>query len=167
MTLGPVQLIVLGFDDPKFQGRIRKEMDRLRDSDLVRVLDMIAVRKDAAGDIDVLQESDLTIEEAETLGAYAGALVGLGADGEEGAEAGAELGAAAGADGHLIDEDGVWYIADEIPPDTAAAVVLLEHLWAIPLRESILDAGGVLLADAWVHPADLFAIGLVAREQIS
>ena len=43
--------------------------------------------------------------------------------------------------------------------------MLLEHRWAIPLRESIRSAGGTLLADAWVHPQDLVAVGLQAREE--
>ena len=48
-----------------------------------------------------------------------------------------------------------------IPDGTAAAVALLEHRWAIPLRDKIARAGGVTLSDAWVHAADLVAIGLV------
>jgi uncharacterized membrane protein len=165
-TLGPVQLLVLGFAEPKFDGRIRQQLDRLRKSDVIRLIDMIVVRKDAGGDIEAMQLSDLSVGEAEEFGAYAGALIGLGAAGDEGAEIGAELGAAAGEDGHLIDEDQVWYIADAIPENTAAAVALIEHVWAIPLREAIVEAGGVLLADAWIHPGDLAAIGLTAAAEI-
>jgi hypothetical protein len=44
-----VQLLVLGFSHLKFQGEIRAELDRLRDNDLVRVIDVLAVRKDALG----------------------------------------------------------------------------------------------------------------------
>ena len=167
MTLGPVQLLVVGFDDPDFKGRIRAELDRLRNTDVIRLIDAIIVRKDANGELDVVQESDLSIDEAEAFGAYAGALIGLGADGEEGAVIGAELGAAAGEDGHILDEEQVWYIADTIPANTAATVALVEHVWAIPLRDSIVQAGGVLLADAWVHPTDLFAIGLLTAAEIS
>ena len=78
------------------------------------------------------------------------------------AEAGALLGAEAGADGHLIDDSEVWYVADTIPNGSAAAVILLEHLWAIPLRDAIVGAGGVALADEWIHASDLVEIGLVA-----
>jgi hypothetical protein len=61
----------------------------------------------------------------------------------------------------------VWYIADEIPEGTAAAVALIEHRWAIPLRSAIQDAGGFLVSDAWIHPADLVAIGLLASEEMA
>ena len=67
-------------------------------------------------------------------------------------------------DGHVFDED-VWYVDDAIPNGTAAAVALLEHRWAIPLRDGIRNAGGFHLADAWIHPADLVGIGLVAAEE--
>jgi hypothetical protein len=62
-------------------------------------------------------------------------------------------------------DDNVWYVDDSIPPNTAAAVALLEHRWAIPLREKIIGAGGFLVADAWIHPSDLVAVGLLASEE--
>ena len=49
MAIGPVQLLVLGFKHPDFQGEIREELDRLRDNDLIRVIDALGVRKDADG----------------------------------------------------------------------------------------------------------------------
>jgi uncharacterized membrane protein len=164
VTIGPVQLLVFGFEDPKSKGEILSELERLRELDIVRLVDLIAVRKDADGNVDVVHQSDLSVEEAEQVGALAGALIGLGMDGDEGAERGAELGAAAGSDGHLLDED-AWYVVDAIPNGTAAAVALIEHRWAIPLREAIAREGGVPLADAWIHPRDLVAIGLAAAER--
>ena len=50
------------------------------------------------------------------------------------------------------------------PPDSAAAVILLEHRWAIPLRDSIARAGVFRVADGFIHPLDLVAVGLIARE---
>ena len=58
------------------------------------------------------------------FGAIVGALIGLGAEGEEGAEAGAQAGAEALEDGHVFDEDEVWYVTDSIPNGTAAAIAL-------------------------------------------
>ena len=81
MTIGPVQLLVLGFDSPKFKGEILAEFDRLRDSDTVRMIDGLAVRKDKNGDVSVLQRSDLTEEQKAELGVAVGALLGLGAGG--------------------------------------------------------------------------------------
>ena len=63
MAIGPVQLLVLGFKEPNFQGEIRAELDRLRDNDLVRVLDALAVRKTADGEVETLHESQLSDDE--------------------------------------------------------------------------------------------------------
>ena len=52
MAIGPVQLLVLGFKQPDFHGEIRDELDRLRDNDLVRVIDALGVRKDPAGEVE-------------------------------------------------------------------------------------------------------------------
>jgi uncharacterized membrane protein len=163
MEFGPVQILVIGFDDPEFKGAIRAELERLREHDVVRLIDLLVVRKDDVGKIEKLQQSDLSQEELEDFGAMVGALIGVGSDGEEGAEAGAVEGAAAMEGGHVLDED-AWYVDDAIPPGTAAAVALLEHRWAIGLRDAIRDAGGFHLADAWIHPADLVAIGAKAEE---
>ena len=61
MTIGPVQLLVLGFDHPDFKGEILAEFDRLKDSDVVRIIDGIAVRKDRDGEVSVIKRSDLWI----------------------------------------------------------------------------------------------------------
>ena len=164
MTIGPVQLLVVGFEGGESNGEILAELDRLRENDIVRLIDLVVVRKDADGNLGRLVRSDLSPEEAEALGAVVGALIGFGAAGEEGAEQGAIDGAAALADGHVFDEE-VWYVEDAIPNGTAAAVALLEHRWAIPLREGIRNAGGFHLADAWIHPADLVGIGLLEAEE--
>jgi uncharacterized membrane protein len=157
MTIGPVQMLVLGFSEPEFTGKIAAELDRLREHEFVRVVDALVVNKDDNGEITALQVSDLSPAEAMEMGAIAGALVGLGAGD---AEAGAEAGAAEGADGHLIPDEEAWFVADTIPNGSAAAILLLEHRWAIPFRDSIVDAGGVALADEWIHPVDLVAVGL-------
>ena len=79
---------------------------------------------------------------------------------EEGVEAGALAGAEAAEDGLL--DDTMWSIADTIPMGTTAAVALIEHRWAISLRDAIRRNGGVPLADSWIHPEDLVAIGAAA-----
>jgi uncharacterized membrane protein len=165
MEFGPVQILVIGFEDAEFKGDIRAELERLRDHDVVRLIDLVVVRKDDDGNVERLQHSDLSQDELEDFGALVGALIGVGADGEEGAEAGAMLGAAAMEDGHVFDSDRSWYVDDAIPPGTAAAVALIEHRWAIGLRDAIQNAGGFHLADAWVHPADLVALGIAAGEE--
>lgn len=167
MSIGPVQLLVMGFDHPNFQGEIIEELNRLRESNAIRVIDALAVFKDSDGDIEVAHLSNLSREEAIEIGTVIGALIGLGIEGEEGMEAGAILGAAAGADGELevFDDDDAWDIIEEIPNDSAAALLLIEHHWAVPLRDAVARAGGQRLSDGFISPLDLVEIGLVAAEE--
>ena len=99
MAIGPVQLIVVGFNHPEFHGEIIAELERLHDEETVRVIDALAVHKDANGEIEVQHLSTLSKEEAIEVGSTIGALIGLGIEGEAGAEEGAVLGAEAAADG--------------------------------------------------------------------
>jgi uncharacterized membrane protein len=165
LTLGPVQMLIVGFTGDNFDGSIMKELERLKEHDIVRLIDLLFVKKNEDGEIEVQQRSDLNTDEAEQFGAIVGALVGFGAEGEEGAEYGALAGAAELQDGHVFDDDAVWYLGDAIPDGTAAAVALLEHRWAIPLRDKIAQAGGLTLSDAWVHVADLVAVGALASAE--
>src|SRR5260370_16702008 len=97
MAIGPVQLIVLGFARPDFHGEIIAELERLRESDMVRVIDSLAVYKDADGELEVEHLSNLSEQEAIELGSKIGALIGLGIDGEEGMDVAAVAGAEAAA----------------------------------------------------------------------
>jgi uncharacterized membrane protein len=166
MAIGPVQLIVLGFNHPNFHGEIIQELERLRESDTVRVIDALAVHKDADGEIEVAHLSNLTRDEAVELGSKVGALIGLGIEGEEGMEAGAAAGAEAAVDGfQVFDDEDAWDVLEDIPNDSAAALLLIEHHWAVPLRDAIARAGGFRLSDGFISPLDLVAIGLMEAEE--
>ena len=168
MAIGPVQLIVLGFSHPDFHGEIIDELERLRDNDMVRVIDSLAVYKDADGGLEVEHLSNLTEQEAIEYGTKIGALIGLGIEGEDGIEAGAVAGAeevaAAGGVKVFTEEEG-WDVLEDIPNDSAAALVLIEHHWAVPLRDAIMRAGGFRISDGFISPLDLVAIGLVSSEE--
>jgi len=162
MAIGPVQLLVLGFNHPNFHGEVIDELERLRDSDTVRVIDALAVHKDAEGELEVAHLSNLTKDEAVELGSKVGALIGLGIEGEDGLEKGAEAGAMAAADGvQIFSEEQAWDVLEDIPNDSAAALVLIEHHWAVPLRDAIARAGGFRLSDGFISPLDLVEIGLL------
>ncbi|MBW8764859.1 MAG: hypothetical protein JF630_01060 [Geodermatophilales bacterium] len=167
MAIGPVQLIVLGFPHPDFHGEIIDELERLRQSDTVRVIDALAVYKDPDGELEAMHLSNLSEDEAIELGSVVGALVGLGFDGEEGAEAGAAAGAAqAAADGIApFSDEGAWDVLADIPNGSAAALVLLEHHWAVGLRDAVARAGGFRVSDAFISPLDLIGVGLLSAEE--
>src|SRR5271156_3005047 len=168
MAIGPVQLIVLGFSHPNFHGEIIAELERLRENDMVRVIDSLAVYKDADGELEVEHLSNLSEQEAIEVGSKIGALIGLGIDGEEGMEAGAIEGAEeVAADGgvHVFTEEEGWDVLEDIPNDSAAALVLIEHHWAVPLRDAVLRAGGFRISDGFISPLDLVELGLVSAEE--
>ena len=167
MAIGPVQLIVLAFNHPDFHGEIIAELERLRESDTVRVIDALAVYKDADGDLEVEHLSNLTADEAVELGSTVAALIGLGVEGEEGMVAGAEAGAEVALEGgvEVFGDADEWDVLADIPNDSAAALVLLEHHWAVPLRDAVMRAGGFRVADGFISPLDLVAIGLMAAEE--
>src|SRR5215212_3480471 len=166
VAIGPVQLIVLGFSHPEFHGEIVAELERLRESGTVRVIDALAVHKDVEGEIEVMHLSNLSKDEAIEVGSKVGALVGLGIEGEEGLVTGAEAGAAAAADGvSVFSDDEAWDVIEEIPNDSAAALILLEHRWAVPLRDAIARAGGFRISDGFISPLDLVEIGLASSEE--
>jgi uncharacterized membrane protein len=166
MAIGPVQLIVLGFQHPDFHGEIIAELDRLRESDTVRVIDSLVVYKDKDGELEVEHLSNLSQDEAVELGSKVGALIGLGIEGEQGLAEGAVAGAEAAQDGvQVFDDQDAWDVIEEIPNDSAAALILLEHHWAVPLRDAVMRAGGFRIGDGFISPLDLVAIGLVSAAE--
>ena len=166
MAIGPVQLLVIGFESPEFRGEALDELARLRESNAVRVIDALTLYKDPEGVMNIIRMSNLTEDESIEFGAKVGALIGLGAAGEEGFVVGAELGALAGEEGiEIFSDDTGADILENIPNDSAVALVLLEHHWAIPLRDAIWRAGGFNLASSFIRPRDLIAIGLVSAAE--
>jgi uncharacterized membrane protein len=166
MAIGPVQLIVLGFNHPNFHGEVVAELERLRQSDTIKVIDALAVYKDATGSIEIEHLSNLTREEAIEFGSKIAALIGLGIEGEEGMAAGAAFGAEAAAGGvRVFTDENAWDVVEEIPNDSAAALLLIEHHWAVPLRDAIARAGGFRISDGFISPLDLVEIGLLSAEE--
>jgi hypothetical protein len=161
MTIGPIQGIVIGFpDNDLFEGRIAEELARLSDIGQIRVIDAVFVTRDG-DEIDVLSVSGLDDEQRTELRAAVGALVGLGVAGEEGAIAGAEAGASVDVDAMTMAESVAADLIDELPDGSSALVLAFEHLWAVPLREAVRDAGGVVLAHRSLSAEDMIGLGML------
>ena len=130
------------------------------------MIDALAVHKDTAGDLDAMHLSNLSQDEAIELGSKIGALIGLGFEGEDGMAAGAQAGAEAAIDGvTAFSDEQAWDILADIPNDSAAALILLEHHWAVPLRDAVAEANGFRISDGFISPLDLVGIGLLADEE--
>src|SRR5262249_42290613 len=144
-SMGPIQMIVVAFPGNHFKGEILPELERLKRHEIVRVIDLLLVRKDSQGGVMVTTATDLDWEEAVSFGSYAGALAGFAAEGPAGIERGSIAGAAELADGHLFDKDDVFRVTQALPNSMSAALVLLEHLWSKPLLDAVDRAGGIEL----------------------
>ena len=167
MEIGPIQIIAIGFADPKLDGSVLGALVDASDAGHIKVIDVIGVYKDVDGTILAAEASDLSEEEAMTYGAWVGALVGLGAGGVEGAEVGAIAGAVAAAENYEygIDEEQVLALADAIPAGGGAMILAIEHTWAIPLRDAVAASGGLMLAQDFLSPLALVSLGVIAASE--
>jgi hypothetical protein len=139
---GPVQVLVVGYEQPEFTGEVLAEMTRLSDAGLVRLVDVLLVTRAADGTFDTVDGlSDLP----QGHGALAATLLGRSDETDD---------EQTDVTGDALDGP-VWSLADSIPPGTTAAVALIEHLWAAPLREAIQRTGGVPLDEIWLAEVDL------------
>lgn len=141
----PVQVLVIGFDPPAFSGEVLAELTRLRQAGIVRLLDLLLVERSEDGTLETFDAPDGL---AVGSGALAAALL-CDTDGD--ASAGDKTPA------RTADPPG-WSLDDAVPPGSVAAVALIEHLWAGPLRAAIARAGGTPLEEVWLAPPELEAL---------
>ena len=132
--MGPVQVVVVGFDRPNFSGEVLAELTRLADAGIVRLVDLLLVGRDEDGALETL---DPPPGYDAGLGTLAAAFFGR-EDGEDDP-----------GDGSM------WSLADAVPTGSVAAVALIEHLWAERLRTAIHVAGGTPVEETWLAPHDV------------
>jgi hypothetical protein len=147
----PLQMVMLAFDGNRFEGRILAELKRLREEGIVRLVGLLFVRKDLDGTITSLQESDLEPPAALLIGSAMRDLIGT-------RRFATVTGGASETSLFGYTDADVRRIAAEVPTDTAVALALFEHLWALELKETIVDAGGFVVADGLVGPAALLTL---------
>jgi uncharacterized membrane protein len=156
-----VQLIVVSLENDKLRGQVSQELHRASEKGDIRLLDALAIQKQQNGSLVSLGGSDLTPDQRYAYGALLGSLIGFGATGtEEGAVAGAELGMEKFATHNFgLSNEDIQSIAASVPPGTTALMVLFEHRWALPLKAAVESAGGMIMAQGFVRPENLIAMG--------
>jgi hypothetical protein len=147
----PLQMVMLAFDGNRFEGRILAELKRLREEGIVRLVGLLFVRNDVGGTISSLQESDLEPPAALLIGSAMRDLIGT-------RRFAAVTGGASETSLFGYTDADIRRIAAEVPTDTAVALALFEHLWALELKQTIVDAGGFVVADGLVGPAALLTL---------
>lgn len=138
MVIGPVQIVVVAFDnDDNFRGQIRQELDAIRGRGVIKLIDLLFVRKTAAGELQALSDSDLTAEDEAVYGAALQRLLGQSGAGPEAAPG------SVGAYGFSASQ--VRAAIEALPNGTALGLMLFEHSWAAGFAAAIREAGGHLV----------------------
>jgi Family of unknown function (DUF6325) len=119
MTLGPLEYVMIAFEGNRFSGQIITALHDAQEKGIIRVIDLLVIKKDEQGNVMALELSDLSEEEARPFGFLAGKLLSI------------------------FEPDDVEATAEKIPNNSAAGLLLIEDTWAIPLKEAILSAGAV------------------------
>jgi hypothetical protein len=147
---GPVQVLVVGFDQPTFSGEVLAEFARLRDAGIVRLVDLLVVSRTDDGALE-------TVEVSEGVASELGALAAQVLAQPEGADAESDVAE--------VDSASSWSLADAIPIGSTAAVALIEHLWALPLSAAIQQAGGTLFEETWLAQPDVELLETLTARQ--
>jgi hypothetical protein len=128
MAIGPVEYIIVGFPGNQFNGEIAPELGKLIDSGTIRILDLVFITKDADGNVGAIDFED-----------HHDVALFSALDGEVG--------------GFISDED-IEYAATELEPNSSAALLIWEDVWATPFVEAMRNSGGVLIEGSRI-PHDL------------
>jgi hypothetical protein len=158
MAIGPIQVLVVGFDrTDQFKGEILEELRSLRSRGLIRVLDVFVAKKEPSGGLSEMEVSWLEEDEKAEFGSVVQKLLAAGGAPAGGAT-GQELVELAARASGITPED-LKAAIDAIPDGKALGVLLFEHTWALPLRDAIRKAGGIGLAQGFITPEGVMKVG--------
>lgn len=159
MTIGPLQIVLIELADESLTLPVSKELKAVREKGIIRLVDMLYIHRDEDGTIYTKEISDLTKTEKAEYGAVLRGLVGLEtARRQEGDVSEIAQSFQVTQNDFGLSADQVQRLADNVKPGGSAMLALYEHLWAIPLKEAIIDAGGEVIASGIVNP-DAMAVG--------
>jgi hypothetical protein len=128
MTLGPLEYIMVAFEGNRFSGQILSELRAAQEKGIIRVIDLLVIKKDEQGNVMAQELTDLDEEEARPFGFFAGNLL------------------------NIFEPDDVEVTASQMPNNSAASLLLIEDTWAIPLKQAILNTGAVARTGGLVAP---------------
>jgi hypothetical protein len=131
--LGPVDWIVVEFPGSRFNGTIAPTLTDLVDRGIIRILDLLLIRKDDDGSIDAFEISDLDDDEIGSIRDYETAMA------------------------NLLSEEDVESVAAAIEPGSTAALLVWENCWAAPFGSAVRHAGGQLVASGRIPVQALIA----------
>ena len=128
MTLGPLEYIVIGFEGNRFDGSIAREIEKVVEKKIIRLVDVVFVGKDAGGNALILE---IDAKDDPRFATFAPLLADRMA---------------------LFTPEDLANIAAMLPPDTAGLAMLFEHRWAEDIKDAMAAAGGFLVTRTVVPP---------------
>lgn len=134
-TVGPVEYIELAFPGNQFKGEILPALQDLVNKGIINIIDLVIVKKDADGSVEAAELSELDASEA-------GLLAPLSMELQD-----------------LLNADDIMLLAEELPNNYTAALLVWENVWATRFMEAVIGAGGIMVANARIpHDVVLAAI---------
>lgn len=125
---GPIDYIVVGFEGNKFDGSVLKALADSIDKGIIALVDLAVVMRDQDDNIVKVEIADLGDEYAVSfIEQYKPSV-------------------------SSVNEEDIEEVADLIEKNCAAGLLVVEQLWAKPLKEALINANGVLLAEGRIHP---------------
>jgi uncharacterized membrane protein len=132
MTVGPLDYLVVGFPGNQFKGEIAPAINEARAKGLIRLVDLVFILKDETGATVTMELTDLPDDVKAAFSSAVGDLEGL------------------------FTPDDIATLASDVPPGNSALIMLYEHLWAIRIKEALINAKGVLITQGRI-PQELHA----------
>ena len=129
MSIGPVEYIAIAFPGNQFKGEIYPALQELVDNKTIKILDLIFINKDANGDIEAIELSQADATQAAVLDV-------LGVAGTK-----------------LLGEEDIEEIGNALDPNSSAALMIWENVWAERFATSLRNADGILIANGRIPAA--------------
>jgi hypothetical protein len=121
MEMGPIEILIVGFPGNQFSGEIAPALAELVETGQIRVIDLVFVAKDGEGDVVGVELSDIDPAISAAFQPSVDEPSGL-----------------------LAEED-IEDIGIALEPNSSAAILLFEHVWATKFQQAVVDSGGVLI----------------------
>lgn len=158
--IGPVQLLMIGFRGSEVPGEVRDQLRALRTDEAVSVIDLLALFMTPSRDLERLDASELLPDSSQEPGDLVSRLL------TSARAASTMRGSASSGRGFLFLGNDIPQITDSIRPGTGTVAILLEHRWAIPLRDAVLASDAFPVGDAWPGRVSQQQVGLIPTDAV-
>jgi uncharacterized membrane protein len=118
MSIGPIELVLIKFPQNRFTGEVSRELKKLVESGTIRVIDIMFVRKDASGELSVLEINDLDQPDYALFDPIVSEISGL------------------------LSEDDIRYLSAALENDSSAGLMVFENTWATSFVDAVEKLGG-------------------------